>query len=135
MIKICPACKSTWAGGTVCEGCRVPLVDPFAGNARELPEEVWRYIRLQYGARRGMLVRVVAIVAGGATAAIGLRTALTARGAARPALVALALAVAIAVWRLLHVAAGRAVRIWVLRRGRLSKARLVRAALRRALPR
>ena len=131
MIKICPRCHSTWAGGSRCEDCGAQLCDPFADDAQGLPEEVWRYIRLQYGARRGMLVRVVGILSGAGVAAATLRPALATPGPWRVALVVLAILSGIVVWRIVHVLAGRAVRVWVLRRGRLNKRRLARAALAR----
>ena len=52
------------------------LLDPFSGEAKAFPEEVWRYIRLQYGARRGMIVRILAILIGSTVAALGVRKAL-----------------------------------------------------------
>ena len=133
LIKICPQCRSTWAGGLSCEDCGSALTDPFADDAKEFPEEVWRYIRLQYGARRGMIVRVLAILAGGAVGLVLLRRAV---GLGLPWAVpaaAGALAAGGAIWWALHRLAGQAVRIFVLRRGRLRRARLARALLRRAL--
>ena len=133
MIKICPRCRSTWAGGMACEDCGSPLVDPVGAEAQAFPEDVWRYIRLQYGARRGMIVRVLAILLG---AASGLLLARQAAALPAPFVLPgalLGLLAGLALWRALHVAAGRAVRLWVLRRGRVSKTRLLRAAWRRAL--
>src|SRR5581483_12330321 len=63
LIKVCPDCGSTWAGGRACEDCGGILHDPYAKDAAEaLPKGIWKYIRLQYGARRGMLVRVMAFL-------------------------------------------------------------------------
>jgi hypothetical protein len=135
VIKVCAACQSTWAGGSFCEECGAPLRDPFGAQAKELPPSMWRYIRLQYGARRGMLVRVMAILLGPVVAVLLARTA---AGAARPwsiALTVLALPAGFATWAAIHWLAGRAVRIWVLRKGQLSKRRLARALARRALGR
>src|SRR5262249_45712697 len=117
----------------VCEDCGAALVDPFADDAAEFPEEVWKYIRLQYGARRGMIVRVMAILLAPVVAVVLGRHALplampwSVLGAAG------ALAAGFLTWFAIHRFAGQAVRVWVLRRGRLRKARLARAMLRRAL--
>ncbi len=131
MIKVCPACSSTWAGGIVCEDCGATLRDPYAHDARTLPGGIWRYIRLQYGARRGMIVRVVGILLGPVTAALCLRAA---AGSDRPWSIVLALAalpLGFFTWYVLHVGAGRAVKIWVLRRGQLNRKKLARALARK----
>lgn len=132
MIKICQKCLSTWAGGTFCEDCQGPLVDPFDPRAEQLfPPSVWSYIRLQYGARRGMLVRVMAFLS--APVVFGLL--------ARPTLlwptpwnvigfVAAAL-LGIGFGLLVYWLAGKAVRIWVLRKGQVQKKKLARALFRR----
>ena len=132
MIKICPRCPSTWAGGTACEDCGGPLVDPFAEDAAELPEEVWRYIRLQYGARRGMIVRVLAILFGATVGLVLLRRALALGMPWAAPAAAGAVAAGVASWWTLHRLAGHAVRVFVLRRGRLRRGRLARALVRRA---
>jgi hypothetical protein len=133
VIKICPRCRSTWAGGFVCEDCRTALIDPFADDAKEFPEEVWKYIRLQYGARRGMIVRVLAILLGPVVFVLLARRALVEGGAVAVLGVFGAAVAGALTWFAIHQLAGRAVRIWVLRRGRVRKARLARALLRRAL--
>lgn len=130
MIKLCARCYSTWAGGTSCEDCGAELLDPFSAEAQALPEEVWRYIRLQYGARRGMIVRVLAILLGGVVFGLSLRK--TSGWPWAFGWLASA-ALGLATWRLLHVGATRAVRLWVLRRGRVRRVKLARALLRRAL--
>lgn len=133
MIKVCPACSSTWAGGLVCEDCGATLRDPFAKDAGSLPGGIWKYIRLQYGARRGMIVRVVGILLGPVVAAACLRAA---AGAERPWSLLLALAalpLGFATWYAFHAGAGRAVKIWVLRRGQLNRKKLARALARRTL--
>jgi hypothetical protein len=117
----------------MCEDCRTQLVDPFADQAREFPENVWKYIRLQYGARRGMIVRVLAVLMGPVVGLLLLRRALVLPGW-WPTVGALGAATAgVLTWGAIHRFAGEAVRVWVLRRGRLRKARLARAILRRAL--
>jgi hypothetical protein len=133
VIKICPQCLSTWAGGLICEDCGAALEDPFAASARGLPERVWAYIRLQYGSRRGMIVRVLAILLGPVVAGLLLRPALTLTTPWRELASFAAVVAGVAAWWSIHWLSGRAVRIWVLRRGRLQKTRLARALLRRAL--
>ncbi len=133
MIKVCASCHSTWAGGQWCEDCGAPLTDPFADEAKSLPSTMWRYIRLQYGARRGMIVRVMAILLAPIVAGVTLRAA---AGHDRPWSIVLAVAalpLGFATWWTIHWLAGRAVRIWVLRKGQLNKRRLARAMARRAL--
>jgi hypothetical protein len=133
VIKICPRCRSTWAGGAFCEDCRTSLVDPFAEDAQEFPEEVWKYIRLQYGARRGMIVRVLAILLGPVVAGLLLRRAVLLDWPLSLVASLGALGAGFLTWLVIHRFAGRAVKLWVLRRGRVSKARLARAILKRAL--
>jgi hypothetical protein len=135
MIKICSRCRSTWAGGTICEDCGGGLTDPFATDAQQFPEEVWRYIRLQYGARRGMIVRVSALLLGPVVGFLLLRRALALAWPWSIAGAVGALVTGFLTWALLHRAAGYAVRVWVLRRGRLRKGRYARAMARRALRR
>jgi hypothetical protein len=133
VIKICPACKSTWAGGTACEDCAGPLVDPFGEGAEKLPEDVWKYIRLQYGARRGMIVRVLAFLLGPVVTFVLLRHAVTWSWPWSLVGAVGALAAGALTFAAIYVFAGKAVRVWVLRRGRLNKGRLARAMLKRAL--
>jgi hypothetical protein len=133
VIKVCSACHSTWAGGRLCEDCGAPLRDPFGDESRTLPSTIWGYIRLQYGARRGMLVRVMAILLGPVACGLTLRAA---AGHERPwsiVLAAAALPVGLITWWTIHWSAGRAVRLWVLRKGQLKRGRLARALLYRAL--
>ncbi len=132
MIKICKACGSTWAGGQRCEDCGQPLSDPFAPEAAtELPRGVWRYIRLQYGARRGMIVRVLAFLLAPAVFALVARAAAGWPGAWSRLGLAAAIAAALATWWTIYWAAGKAVRVFVLRRGQLSKRRAAKALLRK----
>jgi hypothetical protein len=134
VIKVCPSCASTWAGGTHCEDCGAELRDPYAPDARErLPQGVWKYIRLQYGARRGMIVRVLAFLSVPVVFGLLARAAIV-----QPSpwhalgLVGAALAAA-ASWATLYWIAGKAVRLWVLRRGQLNRRKLARALARRML--
>jgi hypothetical protein len=136
VIKVCAACGSTWAGGRVCEDCGAPLSDPYAPDAAAaLPRGIWRYIRLQYGARRGMLVRVMAFLAVPVVFGLGAREAVL-RPAPWNALgVAAAALASILAWATIYWLAGKAVRVWVLRKGQLNKRRLARALVRRAVRR
>src|SRR2546425_702332 len=104
-----------------CEDCGAPLVDPFAEDAQEFPEEVWKYIRLQYGARRGMIVRVLAVLLGPTVALLLLRPAMALPSPWSAFAAAGAFAAGALTWAGLHYGAGRAVRIWVLRRGRVRR--------------
>jgi hypothetical protein len=116
----------------ICEDCRGQLVDPFSDEAQGFSEDVWRYIRLQYGARRGMLVRVMAIFSGVVVAAVGLRGSLIRPVPWSVICALLSLAAGVATWALLHWLAGQAVRLFVLRRGRLRRTKLARALWKRA---
>jgi hypothetical protein len=132
VIKICPECKSTWAGGRLCEDCGATLENPYGNDAEGWPAGVWSYIRLQYGARRGMLVRVLAFLLGPTVAFLLLREAVILAMPWSLLGSLCAVATGILVWLGLHVLAGRAVRIWVLRKGQVSQKKLARAMLRRA---
>jgi hypothetical protein len=135
VIKICTRCQSTWAGGLRCEDCGASLRDPFGDEAREFPPGIWGYIRLQYGARRGMLVRVMAVLLAPIASGLMLRHA---AGLERPwslLVGAAALPIGLLTWWTIHWSAGRAVRIWVLRKGQLRRRRLARALVRRTLGR
>jgi hypothetical protein len=135
VIKICTACHSTWAGGQICEDCGAELRDPYGDEAKQLPPGMWRYIRLQYGARRGMLVRVMAIILAPFVAGLTLRAA---AGSERPwslVLGVVAVPLGFATWWSIHWLSGKAVRIWVLRKGQVNKRRLARAMARRAFGR
>lgn len=133
MIKICPECASTWAGGTHCEDCGAGLRDPYDKDAAEaLPPGIWRYIRLQYGARRGMIVRVVAFLAAPVVFGLLAREAVLLQAPWNGLGVAAAAMVGFLAWATIYWAAGRAVRIWVLRKGQLNKRRAARALFGRA---
>jgi hypothetical protein len=134
LIKVCPECGSTWAGGRVCEDCGGILHDPYAKDAAEaLPKGIWKYIRLQYGARRGMLVRVMAFLMVPVVFGVLARRAVLLPGGWMAAGIAGAALAGFLTWAVIYWLAGRAVRIWVLRKGQLNKRRLARAVLKRAL--
>jgi hypothetical protein len=134
MIKVCAGCNSTWAGGIWCEDCGAELQDPYASDAAEkLPRGIWRYIRLQYGARRGMLVRVLAFLSVPVVFGVLARQAVVLPGGWMAAGIAGAALMAFLTWASIYWLAGKAVRIWVLRKGQLNKRRAARAFLRKAL--
>lgn len=132
MIKICPGCSSTWAGGTHCEDCGTLLRDPFAHDAAEaLPKGIWKYIRLQYGARRGMLVRVMAFLMVPVVFGLLAREAVLLRTPWNVAGIVGAAVAAFFTWAGIYWLAGKAVRVWVLRKGQLSKRKMARAMFKR----
>lgn len=134
MIKVCPACASTWAGGTRCEDCGAELHDPYAPDAREkLPQGIWRYIRLQYGARRGMIVRVLAFLSVPVVFGLGARASVVQPSPWNAIGLVLSALAAAASWATIYWIAGKAVRLWVLRRGQLNRRRLARALMKRVI--
>jgi hypothetical protein len=133
VIKVCAACNSTWAGGLWCEDCGAELRDPYAPDAgATLPRSIWRYIRLQYGARRGMLVRVMAFLLGPVVFGLGAREAVTWPSPWNVVGLSAAALAGLACWWTIYWLAGKAVRVWVLQKGRLNKRRAARALLRSA---
>ncbi len=134
MIKVCSACNSTWAGGRFCEDCGAELHDPYAPDAKEaLPRGIWKYIRLQYGARRGMLVRVLAFLSVPVVFGLLARRAVLLDGGWMALGIAGAALASILAWATIYWIAGKAVRVWVLRKGQLNKRRMARALLKRAI--
>jgi hypothetical protein len=102
-------------------------------QAKDLPEVVWRNQRVDYGARRGMVFRFQAIFLGFFIAVLGVRWSVGLGSPwAWPAALG-ALVTGVLVWWLLHVAADRAVKIWVLRSGQLSRRKLARALIHQAV--
>ncbi len=123
-----------WPGGHLCPQCGAPLQHTSDASAKGIPEVVWRNQRVDYGARRGMVFRFQAFFLGFVLAVLGVRWSF---GLERPWswLGALgSLAGGVLVWWLLHELADRAVKIWVLRKGQLSRRKLARALLGQAVP-
>ncbi len=92
MIKICPRCRRTYSGGTVCLHCQqeVALLDvaePAVRRAHLRGDGDLRVtIRTYYGARSAMLMLFVGILFGSAFALALLRKASTLQGTSRIAL-------------------------------------------------
>jgi hypothetical protein len=131
VVKICTKCNEVSPGGFRCDVCGGVLIHTSDAKAQNLPDAVWKQQRVDYGARRGMIVRFFAIFAGFFVMVFGVRNAV---GYERPwsfIAAAASLAAGVGVWWVIYVAAGRAVRIWVLRRGQLQKRKLARALLAR----
>lgn len=133
MVKICARCFVVWAGGYRCEDCGGPLVHTSDAEAHGLPEAVWRNQRLDYGARRGMIFRFMAIFAGLTVALLGVRASVPQPSPWSWLGAAGSIVAGIALWRLMYVAADRGVRIWILRSGQLQKRKLARVLLGQAV--
>ncbi len=133
MVKICARCHEVSPGGFRCDLCGGALLHTDDARAKDLPETVWRQQRVDYGARRGMIVRFLAIFAGFFVAVYGVRASVTFASPLSYAVAVGSLAAGIGVWWAIYVAAGRAVRVWVLRRGQVHKRRLARALLAQAV--
>lgn len=129
MVKICERCFEVMPGGYACDFCGGPLTHTSEPAAKDLPELVWRQQRVDYGARRGMIVRFIGIFAGAITALYGARASVGFPSPWSWIGAVGALAAGLLVWRLIYIAAGRGVRIWVLRKGQLQKRKLARALL------
>jgi hypothetical protein len=135
VVKICARCHEVSPGGFRCDHCGGPLIHTDDAKARDLPEAVWKQQRVDYGARRGMIVRFFAIFAGFFTAVYGVRASVAFSSPWSYLAAAGSLAAGIAVWWTIYVAAGRAVKVWVLRSGQVRKAKLARALLAQAIRR
>jgi hypothetical protein len=133
VVKICARCHEVSPGGFRCDSCGGPLIHTDDARAHELPEAVWKQQRVDYGARRGMIVRFLAIFAGFFVAVYGVRASVAYPAPLAYAVAAGSLLGGIAVWWAIYVAAGRAVRVWVLRRGQVHKRKLARALLGQAV--
>jgi hypothetical protein len=132
VVKICASCHEVMPGGFRCDFCGGDLVHVSEPGAKELPETVWRQQRVDYGARRGMIVRFLGIISGAVTALYGVRSAVPLPSPWSWIGAAGALVAGLVVWRLIYHLAGRGVRIWVLRKGQLHKRKLARAMVAKA---
>jgi hypothetical protein len=135
MVKICAKCLEVWPGGYRCDTCGGPLTHTSDAEAHELPDVVWKNQRVDYGARRGMIVRFLAIVIGAVVGLFLLRAAVPLPSPWNVVGSIAGATIGLAVWWAIHVAAGRAVRVWVLQRGRVHKRKLARALLAQAMRR
>lgn len=127
MVKICVDCHYVNAGGFRCCECDGRLIMVTDAEAHELPPEVWKTQRVDYGARRGMIYRFLAIFIGACTGLYGFRAAFAYEGNWFWAVAIGSIVVGIALWWTLHRAATRGVRVWVLAKGKVNHRRLARA--------
>lgn len=134
MVKICIECHYVNAGGYRCSECDGRLIMVTDPEAQALPPEVWKNQRVDYGARRGMIYRFLAIFLGAGVGLYGLREALVLERPYSLIFSAVAIALGIAVWWFFHVAAGRGVRVWVLAKGKVKHRRLLRAVIAGLVP-
>jgi hypothetical protein len=133
VVKICARCHEVSPGGYRCDFCGAELLHTDDARAHDLPEAVWKQQRVDYGARRGMIVRFLAIFAGFFVAMFGVRASVAYTAPWSYAVAGGSLLAGIALWWAIYVAAGRAVRVWVLRRGQVHKRKLARALLAQAV--
>lgn len=129
MVKICARCHEVSPGGFRCDFCGGPLLHTDDARAKELPESVWKNQRVDYGARRGMIVRFNAIFAGTVVALLGVRWSFGMEMPWTPIVAIGSILAGVALWWTIYVAAGRAVRIWVLKRGQLQKKKMAKALI------
>jgi hypothetical protein len=80
-----------------------------------------------------MIVRFLAIFAGACLALYGLRSSVAYASPWSWIVAAGSLVAGVALWWAIYVAAGRAVRVWVLRRGQVHKRKLARALVAQAI--
>jgi hypothetical protein len=134
VVKICARCHEVSAGGFRCLDCGGPLLHTDDPRAKQLPQAVWKQQRVDYGARRGMIVRFLGIFAGVIVALYGSRSSFALAPPWSWVGVGASLLGGVLLWWVIYVAAGRAVRVWVLRKGQLQKRKLARALLSGAVP-
>lgn len=129
MVKICARCHEVSAGGYRCPDCGGELIHTSDAEAKSLPEKVWRNQRVDYGARRGMIVRFLGIFAGAVVGLLGVRSSVPLPSPWSWLGAIGSLVAGVLLWWTIYVLAGRAVRIWVLRKGQLHRRKLARALL------
>lgn len=134
MVKICLECHYVNAGGAVCTECGGRLVMVSDPEARNLPDTVWKNQRVDYGARRGMIMRFLAIFIGSTSGLYGLRASFGYEPPWSKVAAVGSVAFGLTLWWTLHRAATRGVRVWVLAKGRVRNARLARAILLAMVP-
>lgn len=87
MMKVCPRCAATWAGGWFCPTCGIdqPLTDMATdgGKAHLVDADMHRAVQAHYGERRGMVRTVLGLFASFAVAAFLLRAGFGAAGLTR----------------------------------------------------
>jgi len=133
VVKICARCHEVSPGGFRCDFCGGNLIHTDDARAHDLPSTVWKQQRVDYGARRGMIVRFLAIFAGFFVAVYGVRASVAYASPWSWVVAGGSLAAGVAVWWTIYVAAGRAVKVWVLRRGQVHKRKLARALITQAV--
>lgn len=134
MVKICLDCHYVNAGGAVCTECGGRLVMVSDPEAKHLPDTVWKNQRVDYGARRGMIMRFTAIFAGSTIGLYGVRQSFGMAGPWSRVVCFGSIALGLTIWWILHRAAARGVRVWILAKGRVHNARLARAIFLAMLP-
>jgi hypothetical protein len=133
VVKICARCHEVSPGGFRCDFCGGPLLHTDDERARDLPATVWKQQRVDYGARRGMIVRFLAIFAGFFVMVYGVRASVAFEAPTSYAVAGGSVVAGVLLWWTIYVAAGRAVKVWVLRRGQVHKRKLARALLAQAV--
>jgi hypothetical protein len=102
VLKICPQCRRTFSGGTICLSCRnevalLDVADPAVRRAHLRGDgELRTTIRTYYGARSAMLLLFVGILFGLAFGVAFFRKATSLDGMDRWALMALSAAIPVA---------------------------------------
>lgn len=134
MVKICLDCHYVNAGGFRCSECGGKLVHTSEPEAQALPPAVWKNQRVDYGARRGMIMRFLAIFAGVLVGLFGVRESVAFRAPWTWVVGLGSIGLGLLVWWILHRAATRGVRVWVLAKGKVNHRRLARAIFLGMLP-
>ena len=134
MVKICLDCHYVNAGGYRCTECGGRLVHTSEPEAKALPESVWKNQRVDYGARRGMIMRFLAIFLGACVGLYGLRESFALTAPWSRIVATGSVALGLGVWWFFHRAASRGVRVWILAKGKVRHGRLARAILIGMLP-
>lgn len=135
MVKICTECYEVNAGGFLCVDCGGRLILTSDPEAKTMPASVWKTQRVDYGARRGMMMRFTGIFMGALLGLYGLRESMALASPWSIMGGILSLCAGLLLWRLFHHAAGRAVRVWVLAKGKVRRGRLIRAIFLSMIPR